>query len=180
MNVRLDFSGVLCVIICLFISCTTDINKTESFRDIFDYYRDQEGIIAFSIPPSLLGLILGQAEEDEDEDEIISLMKDLSAFRLISLKETGIYQNTKDDMFQVINDFTLRNGFNDFFIMRNSEENIIIKVKENKDILSEAIIIFSEEGGLTVINLRGNIKPDNIGKLINSNVFQDIEGLYTK
>lgn len=178
MNVRPDFSGVLCAIICLFISCTPDINKTESFRDIFDYYRDQEGIMAFSIPPSLFGLILGQGEEEEDE--IVSLMKDLSAFRIISLKETGIYQNTKDDMFKVINEFTLRNGFNDFFIMRNSEENIIIKVKENKDILSEAIIIFSEEGGLTVINLRGNIKPDNIAKLINSNVFQDIKGLYTK
>ena len=57
MHLRLGYIIGLSAIICLFISCARDINKTESFRDIFDYYRDQEGVMAFSIPPSLIGLI---------------------------------------------------------------------------------------------------------------------------
>ncbi len=83
-------------------------------------------------------------------------------------------------MFQVINDFTIRNGFNDFFVVRSSEENIIIRVMESEDMISEAIIMFSEDNGLTVINLKGNIKPENVAKLIDSEVFQDLEELYSR
>jgi len=107
-------------------------------------------------------------------------MKDLSAFKIIILEGNGKNQGMKDEMFHVINDFTLRNGFNDFFVMRNREENIMISVKENKDIISEAIILFTGEEGLTVINLRGNIKPENIAKLIDSGVIHDIEGWYIR
>jgi len=178
MRFRLNLLYLLCSIICLFISCTTDIHKTESFRDIFDFYRNQEGVMAFSFPPSLIGLILDQGENDDDE--MVSLMKDLSAFRIISLKDTGINQNITNDMFQVINDFTIRNGFNDFFVVRSSEENIIIRVMESEDMISEAIIMFSEDNGLTVINLKGNIKPENVAKLIDSEVFQDLEELYSR
>ncbi|KPK79898.1 MAG: hypothetical protein AMS27_17535 [Bacteroides sp. SM23_62_1] len=166
------------IILGMIISCTTDINKTESFRDIFDYYRDQENIIAFSVPPSLIGLILEQAEQDENE--LITLMKDLSSFRIISLKEQDTDQHIKDDMFNVINEFTIRNEFKDFFILRNSEDNIIIRIKENKEIIGEAIIMVTEEEGLTVINLRGKIEPDNITRLMNSSVIQDIEELYSR
>ncbi len=178
MNIKLEFYSVVFAIICLFISCTRDINKTASFRDIFDHYRDQQGITAFSIPPSLVGLIMNQS--DEGDNDLATLMKDLSAFKIIILEGNGKNQGMKDEMFHVINDFTLRNGFNDFFVMRNREENIMISVKENKDIISEAIILFTGEEGLTVINLRGNIKPENIAKLIDSGVIHDIEGWYIR
>lgn len=178
MNIRLALYSVIFAIICLFISCTRDINKTASFRDIFDHYRDQQGITAFSIPPSLVGLIMSQS--DEGDNDLATLMKDLSAFRIIILEKNEKNQVMEDELFHVINDFTLRNGFNDFFVMRNSEENIMIKVKEDKNMISEAILLFTGEEGLTVINLRGNIKPENIAKLIDSGVIQDIEGWYMR
>ncbi len=178
MNIRIAFCSVFFAINCLFISCTRDINKTASFRDIFDHYRDQQGITAFSIPPSLVGLIMSQS--DEGDNALTSLMKDLSDFKMILLEETVKNQGMEDEIFHVINDFTLRNGFNDFFIMRNREENIMIRVKENKDMISEAIILFTGEEGLTVINLRGNIKPENIAKLLDSGVIQDIGEWYIR
>jgi len=178
MNARFNLFGISLALLFIFISCTRDINKTESFRDIFDYYRDQEGVTAFSIPPSLIGLILSRS--DESENELASMMKDLSVFKMILLEESIENQGIKDNMYNVINGFTLRNGFNDFFIIRSSEENMIIRVKESKEIISEAIIMFLGEEGFTVINLRGNINPENIAKLLNSGVIQDIEALYTR
>lgn len=178
MHLRLSYISLLSAIICFIMSCARDINKTESFRDIFDHYRDQEGVMAFSIPPSLIGLILEQSEEGDNE--VASLMKDLSAFRIMSLVDNKNHQDTTNNMFRVVNDFTIRNGFNDFFIVSSSEENIVIKVKEDKEILSEAIIMFSEKEGLTVIHLRGNIKPENIARLVNSDIIQEIEGIYSR
>lgn len=178
MLLKLSYITGLFAITCLFISCTRDINKTESFKDIFDYYKNREGVIAFSIPPSLIGLILDQSEKGENE--MASLMKDLSAFRIISWKDTGNIQDTSDNMHKVVDDFTIRNDFKDFFVARSSEENILIRVKEDNDILSEAIIMFSEKEGLTVIHLRGNIKPENIANLVNSDIIQEIEGIYLR
>jgi len=96
------------------ISCTSNIYKTSSFKDIFDHYRSQSGIVAFSVPPALFSLLLDQADDNSLSD-FSSLLKDLSSFRMIVLENENQFETRKDELFDVVNQFTLRNEFNDFF-----------------------------------------------------------------
>ena len=114
------------------ISCTSNIHKTSSFKDIFDHYRSQSGIVAFSVPPALFSLLLDQAD-DSDLNDLSSLLKDLSAFRMIILENEQQFESRKDEMFDVVNQFTDRNEFNDFFAMRGGQDDLIIKVRDNND-----------------------------------------------
>ena len=114
------------------ISCTSNIYKTSSFKDIFDHYRSQSGIVAFSVPPALFSLLLDQADDNSLSD-FSSLLKDLSSFRMIVLENENQFETRKDELFDVVNQFTLRNEFNDFFAMRGGQDDLIIKVRDNNE-----------------------------------------------
>jgi len=159
-------------------SCTYDLTKTDSFRDIFDHYRSKQGILAFSVPPALFSIILNHAEEGETSElsEFSELLKDLSAFRMIILETDDQFVTRKDELSEVIFSFTQRNGYNDLFRIQSEDDNIAIKILEGKETIKEAILVISSDDSFTVINLRGNIRPDHFRKLAESGIFEDLEG----
>ncbi len=172
--IRLACKISLCaVLVSGIISCTSNIHKTSSFKDIFDYYRSQSGIVAYSVPPALFSLILDQAD-DNDLTDFSSLLKDLSAFRMIVLENEPQFEARKDELFDVVYQFTVRNEYNDFFAMRGSQEDIIIKVRDNNNTIQEAIIIIGAEDSFTVVNLKGNIRPEYFTRLAESGFLEEI------
>ena len=162
----------LLLIICMgMISCTSNIHKTSSFKDIFDHYRSQSGIVAFSVPPALFSLLLDQTD-DNDLSDFSDLLKDLSAFRMMVLENENQFESRRDELFDVVNQFTIRNEFNDFFTMRGGEDDLIIKVRDNDNIIREAIILIGAEDSFTVVNLKGEIRPEYFTRLAESGVLE--------
>lgn len=158
------------------LSCTTNLDKTSSFKDVFDYYRSQPGVVAFSLPPALFSLILDQAE-DSDLRDISSLLKDLSAFRMIVLENDKQFETKKEELFDVVYQFTVRNAYNDFFTMRGGQNDLIIKVRDSDDIIREAVIIIGAEDSFAVLNLKGDIHPEYFTRLAESGFLEDLKDL---
>ena len=154
------------------ISCTSNIHKTSSFKDIFDHYRSQSGIVAFSVPPALFSLLLNQAD-DNNLNDLSDLLKDLSAFRMIVLEDENQFESKRDELFDVVNQFTVRNEYNDFFVMRGGQEDLVIKVRENNNTIQEAIIIIGAEDSFTVVNLKGAIRPEYFTRLAESGFLEE-------
>lgn len=146
-----------------FLSCSRSLEQTESFSDIFDHYRDKPGIVAISFPPGLISLVMDK--NAEDENDLISLFKDLSVFRMLLIEQDSSFGERKVELDGVIRDFTIRNDFVYLLDIENTQEKIMIKIREKKDIIREAIILVSGQDTFVAINLRGNIKPKHLSHL---------------
>ena len=65
-----------------FTACSSNLEKSRSFKTIFDHYRDKDGVGAIGFPPGLLSLVLD--EGDQEQGELKGLMKELSSFNMLS------------------------------------------------------------------------------------------------
>jgi len=153
-------------------SCTSNIHETSSFKDIFDHYRSQSGIVAFSVPPALFGLLMDNVS-DSSMNDFTSLLKDLSAFRMIVLENENQFDAKKKEIFDVVYQFTVRNEFNDFFTMRGGQDDLIIKVRDKDNTIQEAVILLGAEDSFTVVNLKGNIRPEYFTRLAESGFLEE-------
>ena len=47
--------------------CHSSVEKTRSFKTIFDHYRARDGILAIGFPPGLLSLVLNGDDAEQVE-----------------------------------------------------------------------------------------------------------------
>jgi hypothetical protein len=154
--------------------CTPDPGQASSFKTIFNHYRTGEEVIAVSLPPSLISIVMQQAGE---ENELLTLFRELSSFSLLAME----YGNTPEVIFEefdsVLRSYTRNNDFNDMFFINNSGEEFYIKVREKEDHIREALIVFGGAESITAINLRGNIDPRLLTRLAEQGELLDLLNL---
>ena len=106
-------------------------------------------------------------------NDFTSLLKDLSAFRMIVLENENQFDAKKKEIFDVVYQFTVRNEFNDFFTMRGGQDDLIIKVRDKDNTIQEAVILLGAEDSFTVVNLKGNIRPEYFTRLAESGFLEE-------
>ena len=153
-------------------ACTQDPGNARNFRVIFDHYRSAEHVMAVSFPPSLALLVMG---DDHEADGSRSLMQDLSAFHMLIVDEggTAIRKSLSED----VQNYTLRQGFEDLFRIQQGGGDIFIKILESEGFVNESVLMFGQEDGLVVLNLRGNISLDHFTALANNGTLESLSSL---
>ena len=145
----------ICGLLSGLAGCHSSLEKTSSFKTIFDHYRDKDGVMAIGFPPGLLGLVLDQ--DDTEQAELKGLMKELSSFSMLVVEEGSVYGDLKKDLSSTVTDFTGRNEFNDLFRVQSGGEDMFIRIQEKDGMIREAVLMINSEANFTVIDLRGNI-----------------------
>lgn len=157
--------------------CMSDPYKTRSFKNVFDHYRVQEGIEAISFPPGIVRIFL--SDTDPDQAEIKKLMQDLSSFRMLILdtdaetREEGVGTELRE----AVNDFTIRNEFQDLFRMQSAGQDIFIRILEKDGTVKEALLMFDSDGSFFVINLRGDISLEHFTRLLEGGYLEGLTEL---
>ncbi len=109
-----------------FSSCGRGPEKAASFKAIFDHYRSDEDVVAVSLPPGLLGLLL--PGEDPEMAELKELMGELSSFRMLSVEANSSSSEITGELRSAVNDFTYREEFSDLFRLQNGQDDIHIRI----------------------------------------------------
>jgi hypothetical protein len=156
---------ILLFLLSLLAGCHSSLDKARSFRTIFDHYRVKEGITAIGFPPGLLSLALDQ--EDPEQGELKSLLRELSAFNMLIVDEGSQAPEWKEELSPVVVDFTSRNEFQDLFRMQAGDQDIFIRILEKEGMIREVILMMYADDGFSVIDLRGNISMEHFTRLVN-------------
>ena len=154
--------------------CTPDLDQASSFKTIFNHYRTGEEVIAVSLPPSLISLVMQQAGE---ESELLQLFRDLSSFSLLTLERQKTLPETYEEFGRVLKSYSSNNHFVDMFFVNRSDEEYYIKILEKEDHIQEALIVIGNTDSYTAINLRGNIDPQLLTSLAEQGGLLDILNL---
>ena len=152
--------------------CTSNVEKSRSFKTIFDHYRDKDGVGAIGFPPGLLSLVLDQ--DDPDQVELKGLMKELSSFSMLFVEEGSEAVDLKEELSIVVTDFTGRNEFQDLFRLQSGGDDMFIRILEKDGKVREAILMIDSDNSFTVIDLRGNIDIKHFSRLVEGGYLNDL------
>lgn len=152
--------------------CSSNVEKSRSFKTIFDHYRDKDGVSAIGFPPGLLSLVLNQ--DDPEQGELKGLMKELSSFNMLFMEEDSEAIDLKEELSQVVTDFTARNEFQDLFRLQSGSEDMFIRILEKEGMVREAILMMDADNNFAVIDLRGNIDIKHFTRLVEGGYLQEL------
>jgi hypothetical protein len=152
--------------------CSSNLEKTRSFKTIFDHYRNKDGVVAIGFPPGLLSLVLDQ--DDPEQVELKGLMRELSSFSMLIIEEGSGTGDLKDDLGTVVTDFTTRNEFQDLFRLQSNGDDMFIRIQEKDGMVREAILMMNTDENFAVIDLRGNIEIKHFTKLVEGGYLQEL------
>ena len=169
------FRTILIIAVLMPAGCMPSLEKTASFKTIFDQYRDSENIMAISFPPGLVGLFL--SDSDPGQAELKKLMQELSSFRMLFLEEGTMNDDLAEELRETVNGFTSRNGFQDLLRIQTEDEDIFIRIQEKNGVVKEAILMMSADDNFYVIDLRGDISIDHFMRLSEGGYLDELYSL---
>ena len=155
--------------------CSSNVEKSRSFKTIFYHYRDKDGVGAIGFPPGLLSLVLDQ--DDPEQGELKGLMKELSSFSMLFVEEGSEAGELKEDLSSVVTDFTRRNEFQDLFRLQSGGDDMFIRIQEKDGMVREAILMIDSDDSFAVIDLRGNIDIKHFTRLVEGGYLNDLSEL---
>lgn len=155
--------------------CSSNVENSKSFNTIFDHYRQKDGVTAIGFPPGLLSLVLDQ--DDPEQGELKGLMKELSSFNMLFMEGDTEANDLKEELSQVVTDFTVRNEFQDLLRLQSGGEDMFIRIQEKDGMVREAILMVGSDDNFVVIDLRGNIDIKYFTRLVEEGYLNGLTGL---
>ncbi|QOD62145.1 DUF4252 domain-containing protein [Polaribacter haliotis] len=151
---------IICISLFLF-SC----GSGKSFQSFFNDHKSDLGVTAFQVPNFMRALLTNISPEIND------LFGNVRDFKVITFNDIS-----KEKQSQLIGEMNLvtNSNFTDILRTNTEEKTKIISVKENGDIVSQAIIFNSTLAKTSVIYLKGRFDPNQLKQLSETNQFEEL------
>lgn len=154
--------------IILFISLSILLNScgsSKSFQSFFNDHKKDIGVTAFQVPNFMRALV------SSISPEINSLFGNVKDFKFITFNEISTFKQQ-----QLINEMNLvtDNNFTDMLRSNQPEKTKIVSVKEDGDVVTQAIIFNSTLAKTSVFYLKGRFDPNKLRQLSEGNQFENL------
>ena len=153
------------IIIFIFSILLLSCASRKSFQGFFNNHKSDMGVTAFQVPNFMKALLTNISPE------INSLFGNVNDFKFITF--TDISREKQQRLIQEMNLVT-DNNFTDILRTNSLEKTKIISVKENGDVVTQAIIFNSTLAKSSVIYLKGRFDPNRLRQLSETNQFENL------
>ena len=149
----------------LFLLMTISCGSGKSFQSFFNNHKNDIGTTAFQVPNFMRALLSNISPEIND------LFSNVRDFKFITFNEISKTKQTA-----LINEMNLitDNNFTDVLRENTVEKTKILSVKEDGDVVTQAIIFNSTLAKTTVFYLKGRFDPNRIKELSETNQFENL------
>jgi hypothetical protein len=152
---------VILIIVSSFISC----GSSKSFQSFFNDHKNDIGVTAFQVPNFMMTLVKNISPEIND------LFGNVRGFKFLTFN--GISKVKQTELIAEMNLVT-GNNFTDMLRSNQVEKTKIISVKEDGDVVTQAIIFNSTLAKTSVFYLKGRFDPNRIKELSEKNQFENL------
>lgn len=149
------------LVFIVMISC----GSGKSFQSFFSDHKRDLGVTAFQVPNFMRALVQNISPEIND------LFGNVSDFKFITFNAIS-----KEKQSSLISEMNLVTGYNFTDILRKNtrERTKIVSVKEDGNVVTQAIIFNSTLSKTTAIYLKGRFNPNRIKELSETNQFESL------
>ncbi|PVX52337.1 uncharacterized protein DUF4252 [Balneicella halophila] len=160
---------IILFIISLVLSVTAVF--AQNFEELYEGYKDVEDVERIKVAPSLFKgiskIMAGVAELSDDmteeEKEGIKLLENIDEIQLLISEKVDLSKDLKKIKFMKKNNYVL------LMESSNADDDIYLYSKDNeKSIFSDVVILIKDKKDKSnlLANIKGNITPENISRLI--------------
>lgn len=159
-NMKTKFITFLAAFLLL-VSC----GSGKTFQSFFNNHKKDIGVTAFQVPNFMRALLTNISPE------INNLFGNVKDFKFITFNNIS-----KQKQNLLINEMNLvtDNNFTDMLRSNQPEKTKIVSVKEDGDVVTQAIIFNSTLAKTSVFYLKGRFDPNQIKKLSDENQFENL------
>ena len=149
----------------IFLSTLVSCGSGKSFQSFFNDHKRDLGVTAFQVPNFMMSLVKNISPEIND------LFGNVRDFKFITFSDIS-----KQKQHELISEMNLVTDNNFTDILRNNtvEKTKIVSVKEDGDVVTQAIIFNSTLAKTTVFYLKGRFDPNRIKELSETNQFENL------
>lgn len=143
----------------------TSCGSGKSFQSFFNDHKSDLGVTAFQVPNFMRALLTNISPEIND------LFGNVRDFKFITFKDISTEKQTQliSEMNSVTND-----NFTDVLRTNTVEKRKIVSVKEDGNVVTQAIIFNSTLAKTSVFYLKGRFNPDKIKELSKTDQFENL------
>jgi hypothetical protein len=153
--------GLVFILLLMIFSC----GSGQSFNSFFNDHKRDLGVTAFQVPNFMMTVVQNISPEIND------LFGNISGLKFISFDAIS-----KEKQQLLISEMNLvtDNNFTDIFRENTIEKTKIVSVRENGNVVTQAIIFNSTLAKTSVFYLRGNFDPNKIREISKTNQFENL------
>lgn len=132
--------------------------KSDGYDLFYKTHKKHNTVVNIDIPIIILGFFL----DSDDDKEMLKLLRKTDDFKVF------VAEGSKTHFLPIIKDYLPNDIYKDFLIVKESGENVSIKIKEAEDIISEIVLIVEEEQDLIAISIKGEFTADDLMEYMNA------------
>jgi hypothetical protein len=134
----------------------------------FNQYEGKDDFTSIYITSKMFSLI-ARIPEDENEDEVMSVIRKLNGMRILSSEKSPYSKRLYDEVIKVLP----ANGFEDLMIIKDGDEKTNFLIHQKGDIISEFVMLTGGDDNFTLISMTGDLRLKDISRLSKT---MDIKG----
>lgn len=152
-------------IIFAFLFLLSSCGSGKTFQSFFNDHKTDLGVTAFQVPKFMMTLVQSISPEIND------LFGNVRDFKFITFND--ISSEKQSELISEMNMVT-DNNFTDILRNNTVEKTKIVSVKEDGDVVTQAIIFNSTLAKTSVFYLKGRFDPNRIKQLSETNQFENL------
>lgn len=138
--------------------------QESSLNDIFNKYSGKEGYTSIHITSYMFELFSKLADESDEDFENVT--KGLEAIKIITVSDTDPHKAAV--LFEDVNASLAPEVYKDFMIINDGGQEIIFKVRDEGNKISEFVMIVKDPNDPVLLFLLGDIDIANVAKMSKS------------
>jgi hypothetical protein len=145
------------------------IGQESQLNKLFDKYSGQKGYTSVHITSYMFELFSKIADEDDADFENVT--KGLDAIKILTVSDS--HTKTNQEFYDEINLALPASVYKDFMIIKEDGQEILFKVRDEGDKISEFVMIVKDPHEPVLLFLQGDIDLAKVAKMSKS---MDIKG----
>ena len=149
--------------------------QTNAINDFQDKYHNSGKYFSLRIEGGLLRAIGSLDTDDPDTDEVLNLLKGITAIDIHSIckSETHFSGSDYNDMMRKIKN----DKFEDLMVVNDSDSRINFMIRESRGRVSDLVMLVNDHDEFLVMNIAGDIDLHSLARLSKKMDFKGCENL---
>ncbi|MGB0863068.1 MAG: DUF4252 domain-containing protein [Saprospiraceae bacterium] len=144
--------------------------QADAISNYFEQYMDDESFTSVYISSKMFEMLARVSTDDEDWEEMRSIIKDLKGIRIL-VKEEGGAKYYKEAVKKINFD-----EYDELMTVRAEDSNVKFVIKDEGNIIKELLLVVGSDDEFVLMSFVGKIDLEKIAKL-SENLDIDIDGL---
>lgn len=159
------FSTALCMVSFLH-------GQTNAIDEMFDKYSERDGFTSVYISGKMFNLFAGRENGQTDDKSTINRLKSI---RILSVEDSVL--NKKINFYEELNRKINFDVYEEVMVVREGRDITKFLIRQNRDIISELLMITGGPGNNTLISIKGDLDLKLISDISKNSGIEGLENL---